>query len=98
MTKNVGTRYLILEDIGNSDNSDGPDFWKSTGGVDFVASANDIIEWNGTEWTVSFDSSTKEDIEYVTNATTSIQYKWTGTQWLKSYEGEYLPENWRIVI
>ena len=98
LTKNVGTRYLILEDIGNSDNRDGPDFWKSTGGVDFVASANDIIEWNGTEWTVSFDSSTKEDIEYVTNATTSIQYKWTGTQWLKSYEGEYLPENWRIVI
>jgi hypothetical protein len=98
LTKNVGTRYLILEDIGNSDNSDGPDFWKSTGGVDFVANANDIIEWDGTQWTISFDSSTKEDIEYVTNATTSIQYKWTGTQWLKSYEGEYLPENWRIVI
>ena len=38
------------------------------------------------------------DLQYVTNATTGIQYKWTGTQWLKSFEGEYAPKSWRVVI
>jgi hypothetical protein len=96
--KNTGSRYLILEDIGSDENTDGPDFWKSDSGDDFVASANDIIEWDGSSWTVAFDSNTSSEAEYVTNAKTSIQYKWTGTQWLKSYEGEYLPDNWRIIL
>ena len=98
LVKNVGSRYLILEDIGDSTNTDGPDFWKSTTDVDFVAKANDIIEWDGTQWTIGFDSSEVSTTQYFTNATTSIQYKWNGTNWLKSYEGEYLPANWRVVI
>ena len=96
--KNTGSRYLILEDIGKSTNTDGSDFWKSAGSVDFIASANDIIEWDGTQWTVSFDSSNISTTQYVTNATTGIQYKWTGSAWLKSFEGEYQPQDWRVVI
>ena len=98
LTKNVGTRYLILEDIGHVDNTDGPDFWKSTTNQDLIAKANDIIQWDGTQWNVAFDSSSVSDIQYFTNATTNIQYKWTGKNWLKSYEGEYRPSNWRVVI
>ena len=98
LTKNVGTRYLILEDIGHVDNTDGPDFWKSTTNQDLIAKANDIIQWDGTQWNVAFDSSSVSDIQYFTIATTNIQYKWTGKNWLKSYEGEYRPSNWRVVI
>ena len=63
-----------------------------------IAKANDIIQWEGTQWNVAFDSSSVSDIQYFTNATTNIQYKWTGKNWLKSYEGEYRPSNWRVVI
>lgn len=87
-----GQRYLILNDIGDSNNTDGPDAW----GV--VASANDIIEYNGGNWQIAFDSSTDSGIHYVTNSNTGIQYKWTGTEWVKSYEGEYRTGDWNIVI
>lgn len=96
--KNTGSRYLILEDIGKSTNTDGSDFWKSSADVDLVASTNDIIEWSGSAWSVSFDSSTVSTTQYFTNATTGIQYKWNGTNWLKSFEGEYKPSDWRVVI
>ena len=99
--KTAGRRYLIIGDIvegiGNADNTDGPDFWKNNDNSDFVAKANDIVQWDGSSWSISFDSSTS-DTHYVTNATTGIQYKWNGTQWLKSFEGEYRPKDWRIVI
>lgn len=96
--KTTGKRYLILEDIGDSSNTDGADFWKSNSNVDLIASANDIIQWDGTQWTVSFDASATSETNYMTNATTGIQYKWNGTQWLKSFEGEYLPKDWRVVV
>lgn len=99
--KTAGRRYLIIGDIvegiGNADNTDGPDFWKNNDNSDFVAKANDIVQWDGSRWSISFDSSTS-DTHYVTNATTGIQYKWNGTQWLKSFEGEYRPKDWRVVI
>jgi len=101
VVKTTGNRYLILEDIGKTTSPaqvDGPDFWKSNAGVDFVANTNDIIKWDGDKWIIDFDASATETLSYVTNATTGIQYKWTGTQWLKSYEGEYAPKNWRVVI
>jgi hypothetical protein len=91
-------RYLILEDIGDTSNSDGPDAWKSTGGDDLYAHANDIIEWTGAEWEVIFDS-TDETVQtpvYTTNLRTGVQYKWDGEIWSKSYEGEYPKGFWRI--
>jgi hypothetical protein len=73
----AGTRYLIIEDIGNYVNNDGADAWKhlehklipGTGvpGVpaqytfDLVAKANDIIEWSGTQWNVIFNSAQETD-------------------------------------
>jgi hypothetical protein len=88
-----GQRYLILNDIGNADNTDGPDAWG-----DLVAGANDIILYNGTKWIVEFDSSDEKGIRYVTNTTTSIQYRWTGSNWVKSWEGEYQAGEWSLVI
>lgn len=89
----AGQRYLITQDIGDSDNTDGPDAWG-----DLVASANDIIEYSGGEWIVSFDASATTTTQYMTNLNTSIQYKWDGAQWVRSYEGQHTSGNWSIVI
>lgn len=95
-TAAIGQRYLILNDIGDAGNTDGADAWKGT--QDLVASANDIIEYDGYKWVVAFDSSAQTGVHYVTNTTTQIQYKWTGETWIKSYEGEYKAGDWNIVI
>ena len=88
-----GQRYLILNAIGDASNTDGPDAWG-----DLVAGANDIVEYNGTNWQVAFDSSSDSGVHYMTNTNTGLQYKWTGTEWVKSYEGEYQAGDWSIVI
>jgi hypothetical protein len=96
----AGTRYLILNDIGGFDNpaGDGAVAWRGAAGRDLVAHANDIIEYDGTVWAVSFDSQTQTSIQYVSNLTTGTQYKWTGTQWVKSWEGEYKNGLWTLVL
>ena len=88
-----GQRYLILNAIGDASNTDGSDAWG-----DLVAGANDIVEYNGTNWQVAFDSSSDSGVHYMTNTNTGLQYKWTGTEWVKSYEGEYRAGDWSIVI
>jgi len=95
----AGTRYLIIEDIGSADNSDGPDAWKSTSNVDFIAKANDIIEWTGTKWNVIFNSIQETtSLVWQTNIYTGVQYLWNGVSWVKSFEGEYSPGQWKIVL
>jgi hypothetical protein len=97
-TSATGQRYLILKGIGAKDNTDGPDAWKDTSGNDFIASPNDIIQYDGIRWNVAFDSSADTGIHYLTNTNTGIQYKWTGETWVKSYEGEYKAGDWQLVI
>ena len=41
----IGTRFLIIEDIGDINNTDGAAAWKALDGTDLVAHANDLIEW-----------------------------------------------------
>jgi hypothetical protein len=95
-----GTRYLILNDIGSFKNAqgDGAPIWTGTDGQQLVAHANDIIQYNGTHWTVSFDSRSNNTLQYVSNLNTGTQYKWTNQQWVKSYEGEYKEGLWTLVI
>ena len=99
--KVAGTRYLILEDI-NPDWTDpgysGPVAWKNDDLTDFVASANDIIEWDGAAWAVLFSSNDVDTVTYITNSYTGIQYKWDGTSWSKSFEGVYNRASWRLVL
>lgn len=102
-TASAGTRYLILEDINindqyNSPGYDGPDAWKNTDGSNFQARANDIIEWNGSAWTVVFNSTATTSVVYITNAYTGTQYKWINGSWSKSYEGIYDKQTWRLVL
>jgi hypothetical protein len=60
--------------------------------------ANNIIEFDGNDWVVAFDSTTGTNIQYTTNITTGLQYLWTGEQWVKSYEGIYPSGSWSIVL
>ena len=89
-------RLLLLGNIGNADNSNGAEAWKNADNTDFVASENDIIEWDGLNWHIVFDASENLSEEFVTNINTQTQYKWTGEYWILSYEGEYPNGSWRI--
>lgn len=90
-----GRRYLIVEDIGSEGAS-------TTAWGDLVASANDIIQFNANtmSWFIAFDASESTSIEYVTNLTTTIQYRYVQQegQWMKSYEGWYDQGDYSIVI
>ena len=94
-----GQRYLLTEDTGSFDSSTSPEAWQSTTGLPLVAQANDIIEYSGTRWRVSFSSASSDDnIQYVTNITTGIQYKWINNTWVKSYQGLYPGGTWSLVL
>ncbi len=94
----VGQRYLFTEDTGTF-NEGYAEAWAGTGGQPLVAKSNDIVEYDGARWQISFDSSSSPDnIQYVTNITTEIQYEWTGNTWIKSYQGLYPGGTWSLVL
>ena len=96
--KGLGGRILLLNDIGDSNNNDGPDAWKGTANEDLVAKRNDIVEWDGIRWVVVFEAPTSKDVTYVTNSNTRVQYPWDGEEWLLSVEGLYPGGTWRIAL
>jgi hypothetical protein len=94
----LGQRYLFTEATG-SYVGDSPVSWQGSAGQPLVAQANDIIEYDGSRWIVAFDStSSPNNIQYVTNITTGLQYEWTGTSWVKSYQGLYTGGRWSLVL
>jgi hypothetical protein len=84
----TGQRYLITAETPQGDN-----YW---GQANVLASANDIIEYNGATWIVAFDSSVSGQAEVVTNNYTNKQLKWDGEKWFSSYEGVYNGGFWRL--
>lgn len=109
--KSGNPRILILADINDSENVgqdagyetpdnyayDGPDAWKNADGSDFVAGANDIIEWDGSDWHVVFDASEQDStVIYTSNLTTGKQYKFEDDEWILAYSGEYPNGTWRL--
>ena len=104
-TKVAGLRLLLLGDINTSSNVgaagyDGPDAWKNTDNSDFVAGQNDIVEWDGSSWSIVFDASADDGTttKYITNLNTGVQYRWSGTEWILSWEGEYQKGTWRLAL
>ena len=90
----AGTRYLIIEDIGNSINANPATAWGS-----LVAVTNDIIEYTGSAWQVIFNAVQESDtMIWQTNIYTGVQYKWNGVSWVKSFEGEYTAAQWKIIL
>ena len=82
-----GTRYLVLDDVPDGGS------WGS-----ITAGKNDIIQYNGAAWVVSFDADSNTGTDYVTNLTTGDQFEWTGVHWQNSYEGTYREGWFRLYI
>jgi hypothetical protein len=97
----TGQRYLFTQGTGSYSNPGmtNPDAWEGTSGEPLVASANDIVEYDGTRWVIAFDhTSSPANMQYVTNITTELQYRWTGSVWVKSYQGLYPGGQWTLVL
>jgi hypothetical protein len=82
-----GQRYLILNSVP-----------EGSGWGSISADKNDIIQYNGTVWTRTFDASTITVTHYTTNLTTLDKLKWTGSQWINAFEGTYNPGFWRLYL
>ena len=83
----VGARYIITNNIPT-----GPEW------AGLTATKNDIIEYNGTNWTVSFDSSAIITQQYVENIISNDQLEWSDGDWINSHEGIYNSGFWRLYI
>ena len=99
----AGTRYLILEGINDNPGFgtpgyQGPISWQNSNGSDFQANANDLIEYDGNNWNVVFNSQSFTGTVFVTNAYTGTQYKFFNNEWSKTYEGIYSNKLWRLIL
>ena len=95
----LGQRYLFTEATGSFDNAYNPTAWLGVNDQPLVAKANDIVEFDGARWIIAFDSTSSPDnLQYVTNITTALQYEWTGTSWVKSYQGLYPGGKWSLIL
>lgn len=96
--KQPGTRFLLLNDVGDINNTDGPRAWRQANGSDFTASKDDIVEWDGSNWILIFDASETQDVVFTTNLNTKTQYMWNGTEWIESINGDYPAGSWRVKL
>ena len=94
--KVTGLRLLLLDNIGDAPTGEGSAAWKNADNSNLVASANDIVSWDGTKWVIVFDASEANNITFVTNLNTGIQYRYKDNEWLLSIDGEYPVGTWRI--
>ena len=105
---NVNDKFLITLDVpynaGDSVqyvlnlNEDGAAAWKNADNSDFVADANDIVEWDGSKWHIIWDGSATNDTTYVTNITTGQQYYWNNYYWQTAIDGYYPRGTWTITL
>lgn len=96
----LGQRYLLLSNEQNysdepliAQNAQGINPWGSV-----QAYENDIIQWNGTDWFVSFDASSVSVAQYVMNIADAQHYKFDGNEWIYTYLGTFNPGFWRITL
>ena len=92
----VGTRFLLLNPIVAPVDTDAN--VDSAWPYGFTADMNDIIEWTGTTWEVVMSANIVNEIVYVTNTKTGVQYKFEDNEWVRSFEGEYRKGYWRLVL
>lgn len=59
---------------------------------------NDIIEYNGSGWVISFDASENNEVEYVKNLHTLQQFKFVEHEWVDTFLGVYESGYWRLEL
>ncbi len=92
-----GQRYLLTSsDSTGEEPAIPPNVPTSPWGQFIVAYPNDIIEFNGIDWIVIFDSRNAVGLNYVINNSNGSQYTFDGVDWTYTYYGVYAPGYWRI--
>lgn len=85
----LGQRYLLINK---------PSVTSAVWG-NLDAEENDIIEFNGSAWQVSFSATNnKNNIHFVTNLFTGKIYKWNENGWELYIEQMYKPGYWRLSL
>ncbi len=93
----IGQRYLLTSyDSDGEEPAIPPGVKTSPWGDTIVAYPNDIIEFNGTTWSVIFSAKNSNGKYYTVNNSNSSQYMFDGISWTYSYYGLYAPGYWRI--
>jgi len=88
----LGQRYLILQDLGSTGTS-------TVAWGNLVASNNDIIQYDGANWNVVFDSSENSATQFVGTIAGNKRYQWTAENgWIDPIAGVWRPAWWRIAI
>ena len=95
---NAGLRLLLLEDVGSTTALQSALAWTNNDNTPLIASANDIIEWDGNKWNIVFDASSITETTYTTNLNTGVQYRFKDGEWLLSIDGDYPVGTWRIEL
>jgi hypothetical protein len=85
----TGQRYLLVE---NTIPFDGAPW-----GTTLEAKENDIVEYNGSEWVVSFNALAVNTIGYTTNVNSGEKLYFDGNEWVVAIEGIFAEGYWRIV-
>jgi len=93
----AGQRYLLTSrDSAGEEPAIPPGVSISPWGANIVAYPNDVIEFNGIDWKVIFDSKNSPGHNYLVNNSNNTQYTFDGVNWSYTYFGEYSPGFWRI--
>lgn len=92
-----GQRYLLTSHDSTGEEPAIPaNVATSPWGIGLIAYPNDIIEYNGSKWSVSFDSKNAIGKNYVINNENSSQYMFNSLtrDWTYTYYGIYQPGYW----
>lgn len=89
----IGQRYLLLEDIPENNIAWGVITYN---GNPVVAEKNDIIEFDGTNWFISFRHAEENYGDIVKDLSDGRIYVNIYDGWINAYEGEYNPGFWML--
>jgi hypothetical protein len=96
-TSNPGQRYLLTSATSHGEEPAIPSgVIGSPWGAGIVAYPNDIIQYNGTVWTVAFDSRHATGVNNVINNSNGSYYSFNKGEWTFAYYGVYSGGFWRI--
>lgn len=93
----AGQRYLLI-DSSNINDGNEPIIPQDAAWGTVDAREYDIIEYDGVNWVVIFDSSTASDNQYITNIDDGQHYRFADGVWSFTYLGEYNPGYWRLEV
>ena len=95
----AGQRYLLTShDSKGEEPAIPPNVPSSPWGVGLIAYPDDIIQFDGIQWMIIFDSRNSTGKNYVINNANSSQYMYDSSnkEWTYTYLGIYAPGAWRI--